>query len=38
MLTHEAAEGDLLDAKAEIDGLPFISGESVHVRIEPGRI
>ena len=38
MLTHEAAEGDLLDAKAEIDGLPFISGESIHVRIEPGHI
>ena len=36
MLTHEAAEGHLLGAKAEIDRLPFIEGESVHIRIEPG--
>ena len=38
MLTHEAAEGDLMEAKAEIDRLPFISGQSVHIRIEQGRI
>ncbi len=37
MLTHEAAEGRLLEAKAEIDTLPFIEGESVHIRIEPGE-
>ncbi len=36
MLTHEAVEGHLLGAKAEIDRLPFIEGESVHIRIEPG--
>jgi homoserine dehydrogenase len=36
MLTHEAAEGRLLAAKAEIDKLPFISGKSVHIRIEAG--
>jgi homoserine dehydrogenase len=36
MLTHEAAEGHLLEAKSEIDRLPFIGGESVHIRIEPG--
>ncbi len=38
MLTHEAAEGDLLDAKAELDKQDFISGQSIHVRIEQGRI
>ncbi|MGD0232591.1 MAG: homoserine dehydrogenase [Syntrophorhabdales bacterium] len=38
MLTHEAAEGHLLKAKAEIDGLPFIEGESVYIRIEAGGI
>ncbi len=37
MLTHEAAEGHLLDAKAEIDRLPFIEGKSVHIRIEHGE-
>jgi len=36
MLTHEAAEGRLLRAKAEIDALPFIGGESVHIRVEAG--
>jgi homoserine dehydrogenase len=36
MLTHEAAEGDLLAAKAEIDGLPIIEGKSLHIRIEAG--
>jgi homoserine dehydrogenase len=36
MLTHEAAEGHLLRAKAEIDRLPFIDGEGVHIRIEAG--
>jgi homoserine dehydrogenase len=34
MLTHEAAEGRLLLAKAEIDSLPFMGRESVHIRIE----
>ncbi len=38
MLTHEAAEGHLLEAKAEIDRLPFIGGASVHIRIEAGGI
>jgi len=36
MLTHEASEESLRKAKAEIDRLPFIEGESVHMRIEPG--
>jgi homoserine dehydrogenase len=36
MLTHEAAEGPLLEAKTEIDRLPFIEGESLHIRIESG--
>lgn len=36
MLTYEAAEGHLKEAKAEIDRLPFIQGESVHIRIEAG--
>ncbi len=36
MLTHEATEGRMLRAKAEIDKLPFIQGESVHIRIEEG--
>jgi homoserine dehydrogenase len=36
MLTHEAAEAHLLRAKGEIDALPFIEGESVHMRIEEG--
>jgi homoserine dehydrogenase len=34
MVTHEAAEGRLLRAKAEIDSLPFMGRESVHIRIE----
>ena len=38
MLTHEAAEKSLKEAKAEIDRLPFIEGESVHIRIESGGL
>ncbi len=37
MVTHEAVEKDLKRAKAEIDALPFIMGESVHIRIEEGK-
>jgi homoserine dehydrogenase len=36
MLTYEATERDLRKAKAKIDSLPFIEGESVHIRIEEG--
>jgi len=38
MLTHEAPEKSLKEAKAEIDRLPFIEGESVHMRIESGGL
>jgi homoserine dehydrogenase len=38
MLTYEAAEENLKKAKAEIDRLPFIDGESVHIRIESGGL
>jgi homoserine dehydrogenase len=38
MLTYEATEENLKKAKAEIDRLPFIGGESVHVRIEEGEL
>jgi homoserine dehydrogenase len=38
MLTYEAPEAQLRKAKAEIDELPFISGESVHIRIEEGSV
>jgi homoserine dehydrogenase len=38
MLTYEATEENLKKAKAEIDGLPFIEGESVHIRIEAGGL
>jgi homoserine dehydrogenase len=34
MLTYEASEGNLQKAKAEIDRLPFIGEETVHIRIE----
>lgn len=34
MLTYEASEGNLRKAKAEIDKLPFIGEETVHIRIE----
>jgi homoserine dehydrogenase len=37
MVTHEAVEKDLKHAKAEIDALSFIKGESVHIRIEEGK-
>ncbi|MCX5804855.1 MAG: homoserine dehydrogenase [Proteobacteria bacterium] len=36
MLTHEAIEKNLKAAKVKIDKLPFIKGESVHIRIEQG--
>jgi homoserine dehydrogenase len=38
MLTYEATEENLRKAKAEIDALPFTDGESVHIRIEEGRL
>lgn len=38
MLTHEAVEKNLKMAKVEIDRLPFIKGESVHIRIEEGNL
>ncbi len=38
MLTYEATEENLKKAKAEIDRLPFIQGESVHIRIEAGGL
>jgi homoserine dehydrogenase len=38
MLTHEAVEKSLKEAKAEIDNLPFIHGESVHIRVEEGNL
>lgn len=36
MLTHEAVERNLKKARAEIDRLPIIKGESVSIRIEEG--
>ncbi len=36
MLTHEAVEKSLKEAKAEIDRQPFVREESVHIRIEQG--
>jgi homoserine dehydrogenase len=38
MLTYEASEGNLQKAKAEIDKLPFIDEETVHMRIEAGGL
>jgi len=38
MLTHEAREGPLKMAKKEIDGLPFIKGETLYLRIEQGNL
>jgi len=38
MLTYEATEENLKKAMAEIDRLPFIQGESVHIRIEEGGL
>lgn len=38
MLTHEASENSLKKAKIEINQLPFIKGESVHIRIEEGNL
>jgi homoserine dehydrogenase len=38
MVTHEAIEKNLEEAKAEIDRLPFVRGESVHIRIEQGLV
>jgi homoserine dehydrogenase len=37
IVTHQAVEKSLKAAKAEIDGLPFVKGESVHIRIEEGN-
>ncbi|HEY3277365.1 MAG TPA: homoserine dehydrogenase [Syntrophorhabdaceae bacterium] len=37
IVTHEAIEENLNRAKSEIDGLPFVQGESVHIRIEEGN-
>jgi homoserine dehydrogenase len=34
MLSHEAEENSLRQAKSEIDKLPFIKGESISMRIE----
>ncbi|MBA4417480.1 MAG: homoserine dehydrogenase [Syntrophus sp. (in: bacteria)] len=36
IVTHEAIEKDLKRAKEEISKLPFVKGESVHIRIEEG--
>ncbi|MCX8021888.1 MAG: homoserine dehydrogenase [Syntrophorhabdaceae bacterium] len=38
MITHEAREKDIKDAKSKIDRLPFIKGESMHMRIEEGLV
>ncbi|HBE45133.1 MAG TPA: homoserine dehydrogenase [Deltaproteobacteria bacterium] len=38
MLTHEAIEKNLKQAKREINKLPVIKGESVHIRIEEGML
>jgi len=38
MLTHEAIEKNLREAKAKIDRQSFIKGESVHIRIEEGSM
>ncbi|MDR2018728.1 MAG: homoserine dehydrogenase [Syntrophobacterales bacterium] len=37
ILTHEAVEKNLKKARAEIDMLPFIKGESIHIGIEEGN-
>ena len=37
IVTHEAIEKSLKKAKAEIDKLSFVKGESVHIRIEEGN-
>jgi homoserine dehydrogenase len=34
ILTHEAIEKDLKKAQNEISKLPFVKGESIHIRIE----
>jgi homoserine dehydrogenase len=38
ILTHEATEQNLKNAKAAIDRLAVIKGESVSIRIEEGRL
>jgi homoserine dehydrogenase len=38
ILTHEARGQDLKKAKDEINSLPVIKGESVHIRIEEGNL
>jgi len=37
ILTHEAVEKGLKKARAEIDMLPFVKGDSIHIRIEEGN-
>jgi hypothetical protein len=37
MLTHEAMELNLKEARAAIDRLPIIKDESVYIRIEEGN-
>jgi homoserine dehydrogenase len=37
ILTHEAVEKSLKKAKTEIDMLPFVKGDSIHIRIEEGN-
>lgn len=38
MLTHQAVEKDLKQAKGVIDNLPIVKGESVYIRIEKGML
>ena len=38
ILTHEATEQNLKNAKAALDRLAVIKGESVSIRIEEGRL
>jgi homoserine dehydrogenase len=38
ILTHEAGEKNLKQAKGKIDKLSFIKGESVHIRVEEGNL
>jgi homoserine dehydrogenase len=38
ILTHEASEKNLKQAKGKIDKMSFIKGESVHIRVEEGNL
>jgi len=38
MVTHEAVEKNLKQAKQEINKLPIIKGKTVHIRIEEGML